>query len=81
MRRCAISITSNIAEGFDRESIKDIIKFYIISQSSVRELQSQLIISRGGGYMNNEVFQRIAHNTITVHKIINGPIKVTRQRL
>jgi four helix bundle protein len=81
MRRSAVSITSNIAEGFGRESIKDKIKFYIISQGSVRELQSQLIISRDVGYIENELFQKIAQKTITVHKIINGLIKVIKRRL
>lgn len=79
MRRCAISITSNIAEGFGRQSTKDKIKFYIISQGSVRELQNQLLISRDVGYFNNNLFQEISQKTITVHKIINGLIKGTRR--
>ena len=46
MRRCAVSITSNIAEGFSRQSYKEKVQFYSISQGSVTELQSQLLIAR-----------------------------------
>lgn len=45
MRRCVVSITSNIAEGFSRQSYKEKIRFYTITQGSVTELQSQLYIA------------------------------------
>lgn len=46
MRRAAVSITSNIAEGFGRHSYKDKAKFYAISQGSCFELENQILISR-----------------------------------
>jgi four helix bundle protein len=51
MRRCSVSITSNIAEGFTRNSYKEKIQFYFISLGSVTELQNQLIIARDIGYI------------------------------
>ncbi|MEK7508228.1 MAG: four helix bundle protein [Patescibacteria group bacterium] len=78
VRRCAVSITSNIAEGFSRWSYKEKAQFYSIALGSVTELQSQLLIARDVGYVSNEKFNEIAERTIKVHKIINGLIKSSK---
>jgi four helix bundle protein len=75
LRRAAISITSNIAEGFSRETAKDKIRFYFMSRGSVTEIQSQLAIARDVGYIKIEEFNKIALKSITVHKLIAGMIK------
>ena len=72
MRRCVISITSNITEGFSRKTDKDKYQFYSISAGSLTELQNQLIIARDVGYLNKNNFQEIAEQTVKVHKLING---------
>ncbi len=78
MRRCVVSITSNIAEGFSRQSYKEKVQFYSISQGSVTELQSQLLVAKDINYMTKEKFQEIAEQTVKVHKIINGLIKKSK---
>jgi four helix bundle protein len=75
MRRCAVSITSNIAEGFSRKTVKDKQYFYYISLGSITELQNQLAIVRDLGYLNAEDFSQISCQTINVHKLVNGLIK------
>lgn len=75
MRRCAVSITSNIAEGFSRNTSKDKAQFYAISLGSVTELQNQLLVARDVGYLEKEEFNKIASQTIVVHKLVNGLIK------
>ena len=72
MRRCVISITSNIAEGFSRSTSKDKCQFYSIAQGSLTELQNQLLIARDVGYLKNGKFQEIAQQTVIVNKLING---------
>ncbi len=72
MRRCAISITSNIAEGFSRNTNKDKHQFYSMAQRSLTELQNQLLIAKDVGYLKNSDFQEIAQQTIIVSKLING---------
>ena len=78
MRRCAVSITSNIAEGFSRQSYKEKVQFYSMAQGSVTELQNQLLVSRDVRYITNEKFQEIAQQSVKVHKITNGLIKGAR---
>lgn len=78
IRRCSVSVTSNIAEGFSRQSYKEKAQFYSIALGSVTELQNQLLISRDVGYLKQEEFLLIAKKSVKVHKIINGLIKSTR---
>lgn len=75
MRRCVVSVTSNIAEGFSRKSKKEKVQFYYMALGSITELQNQLLISRDLKYLTNSEFQSIAQQTVFVHKLINGLIK------
>jgi len=52
MRRCAVSITSNIAEGFSRRNKKEKAQFYYIAQGSISELKNQIHVSKDVGYLN-----------------------------
>src|SRR5574343_682937 len=80
MRRAAVSITSNIAEGFSRNSAKEKDRFYNVSLASLVELQNQLIIARDINYLIKEKFSTIADQTITVSKLINGLIKTAKDK-
>ena len=72
MRRCAVSIVSNIAEGFGCDSNKEKIRFYEIARGSITELQSQLSIARDIGYITKEDFESIARQAIAAHTLVNG---------
>ena len=78
IRRCAVSITSNIAEGFSRLSYKEKTRFYSISLGSTTELQNQLLIAKDVNYITKEQFQDIAKQSVKVHKITNGLIKSSK---
>ncbi len=78
MKRCAISITSNIAEGFSRKSKKEKSQFYYMALGSVTELQNQLLIARDIGYLTKKEFSDVAEKTVKVHKLLNGLIKSSR---
>jgi len=75
MRRSAISITSNIAEGFSRKSHKEKIQFYTIARGSLTEIENQLLIARDIGYIKKEHFDLIINSLTDIHKLINGLIK------
>ena len=78
MRRCSVSVTSNIAEGFSRQSYREKAQFYSISQGSVTELQNQLQIASDIKFLSNELFENISMQLIKVHKIVNGLIKSSK---
>jgi four helix bundle protein len=79
MRRAAVSITSNIAEGFSRQSLKEKVQFYFMSKGSNIELQNQLLIAKDVNYLNKEAFDGVAGQSVTVNKLINGLIKYCRK--
>jgi len=81
MRRCVVSVTSNISEGFSRNTLKDKNQFYYMALGSITELQNQLLISRDLKYINQDVFKEIANQSVFVHKLINGLIKSNRKRM
>jgi len=78
MRRSAISITSNIAEGFGRKGYKEKINFYYISKGSLTELKNQLIISKELKYINNLEFDKLDGQLEKSKKILQGLINKTK---
>lgn len=75
MRRAAISISSNIAEGFSRRTKADKTHFYVQALGSLTELQNQLLVMRDVGYFDKDYFLSISSQTIIVSKLINSLIK------
>ena len=70
MRRCAISIPSNIAEGYGRNSKKEYVQFYSIAYGSILELETQLILVRDLGYITEEKFMQAEELIHEVSKMI-----------
>ena len=56
MRRCIVSVPSNIAEGCGRKSNKEFVNFLGIALGSSFEFETQIIISKNIGYLNDEQF-------------------------
>ena len=78
LRRSAVSITSNIAEGFSRNSYPEKLQFYSISLGSLSEAQNQLLIAKNVQYLPESDFTAIAQQTVVVSKLTNGLIKATK---
>ena len=78
MRRATISVTSNIAEGFSRQSYKDKIQFYSVALGSLTELQNQLLAARDIEYLTKNQFAQLADKSVIVHKILSGLIKSSK---
>lgn len=81
MRRCAVSITSNIAEGFSRNSWKEKLQFYSTALGSLTELQNQLLICRDVEYIASSEFVLIAQHSVFVSKLIRGLIKKSQSEI
>ena len=75
IRRCAVSITSNIAEGFGRNTAKDKVRFYSIAKGSLFELQSQLYIAKDLDFIKEDYVNSSEEKIELISKLISGLIK------
>lgn len=78
MQRAAVSITSNIAEGFSRSSFTEKERFYYIAKGSLTELRNQLLVARDVGYITPVQFDEIAALSKTAHSLLIGLIRATK---
>ena len=78
IRRCTVSITSNIAEGFGRQGKNDKLHFYTIARGSLLELQNQLMITRDIKILEEGLFVTLVEQVILVHKLLNGLMRSVR---
>lgn len=78
IRRAVVSITSNIAEGFSRNSFKEKVNFYHVSLGSLTEVQNQLLVAKDLNYIAKAEFAAIAGQTVIVSKLCNGLIKKSK---
>ena len=72
MRRCSISIASNLAEGSGRSSMKDKARFSEIAYSSSLELLNQVILSHDFGYVDENQYIQIREKITEVNMLIDG---------
>lgn len=72
IRRCAISIPSNIAEGCGRQTSKDTIHFLHISRGSLYELETQFYLALDQKYISEDDFNTIITHAETCKKLLNG---------
>jgi len=70
MRRAAVSVPSNIVEGFKRKTTKDGIHFYNIAEGSLEELKYQLLLSKDLGYISNNLWADLEKLTDEVGRLL-----------
>lgn len=80
MRRCAVSIPSNIAEGYGRGTNAELIHFLYISLGSSNELDTQLELSRRFAYVSDDDFVMADSLNNSVNKMIQSLIYVRRNQ-
>jgi len=74
-RRAAVSVTSNIAEGFGRRTAQDKIHFYTMSKTSLAELQNQFLIAYDLHYISDAVNQEFDNRANEVDRLVAGLAK------
>lgn len=72
LRRAAVSITSNIAEGITRYSVKDKVRFMEISYGSLMEVMSQIEIAEEEKYITTEQFHNIESLIADTARLLSG---------
>lgn len=72
LRRAAISISNNIAEGFEYNNNKSFIRFLLYSKGSAGELRSQLYVLREAGILGQDKFELLQNDLLKLSKSIEG---------
>lgn len=78
IRRAAVSVSSNIAEGFGRRSNADRVHFYDMARASLHEVQAQLLIAKDVGFLINDLYTGLEEKGTECHKLLTGLINKTK---
>jgi four helix bundle protein len=78
MRRAAISVSSNIAEGCGRQGDRELARFLHIARGSVRELECQLLLSYELGYMQRDAHAKLDADSQEISRMLNRLIRSFR---
>lgn len=80
IRRAAVSVPSNVAEGSVRHSNAEFIRFLYIALSSAAELDTQLIIANNLKYLADTDFEKLQNELETISKLLQGLIRFLRNK-
>ena len=80
IRRCAISIPSNLAEGYGRNSTNDYIHFLRIASGSLYELQTQMEISLNLQYIDRREFENLYELSREIERMLSSLIRKLRAK-
>jgi four helix bundle protein len=78
IRRAAISVPANIAEGYERHYRKEYVQFLMVAKGSLGELEVHLLLSKDLGYVSLDEYSNIDKSRVEVVKILRGLIKSLR---
>src|SRR5207244_12620070 len=81
IRRAALSLTNNIAEGHGRFHFLDQIKFMLQARGSLEELLDDLNVCEDENYLPEDEIQKLKSEGWRVHKLINGYVRFLRGRI
>ena len=80
IRRSAVSVPSNIAEGSARAYSKELIQFLYISQGSLSELETQMIIAKNLDYITINEMDEFEKKSVALIKMLSALIKSLKNR-
>jgi four helix bundle protein len=75
LRRAAVSVPSNIAEGYGRGSTSDYVRFLKVARGSLFELQTQVLIANRLGFLAGEAFEQLEEKSNELGRVLAGLIK------
>ncbi len=81
IRRAAVSVPANIAEGHARDSTKDFMRFISIARGSIAEVETHLLLAESLSYCNNDHVQPLLEKCREESKMLSGLKNSLRRRL
>ena len=78
VRRAAVSIPANVAEGNGRTGTKEFLHHLSIANGSLSEVETHLILARGLGYLDEQVCDTLLHEAAEIGRLLNGLIRSLR---
>ena len=81
IRRASISISSNVAEGFERGSKREFVQFLYVAKGSLGEVRSQLQVSSELGYIDKEEFGSLLLQTYDLSKQLGSFISSLKKKV
>ena len=79
MRRAAVSIPTNIAEGFERASRKEYLQFLNIAKASAGESRSLIRVGLEVGYLNQETYEQLRDKAATISRFLFNQIAAIKR--
>jgi four helix bundle protein len=79
IRRAVISITSNMAEGFERGGTKEFVQFLGYAKGSSGEVRSQLYVALDESYLKEQEWQNLHNRCLEISRLLDGFIKYLQQ--
>jgi four helix bundle protein len=80
LRRAAVSVPSNIAEGKGRKTSKEFHQFLILARGSLWEVETQILISRNLNYLSQEQCDELERKTSELGKMLSGFLDAVASR-
>ncbi|MCX6823227.1 MAG: four helix bundle protein [candidate division SR1 bacterium] len=80
MRRCSVSIPSNIAEGHQRGSSKFYVNFLRIAKGSTAELETQIMLSQRLGFLSKPNEKELLDEILEILKMLSGLISAVKTK-
>lgn len=78
MRRACASVTTNIAEGFGRQTYKEKVQFYYLAKGSLTELKNFILISKDVNYLSEDSFKKLATQANLTDQLLQGLINKSK---
>ena len=80
LRRAAVSIMSNVAEGFERQRRAEFHQFLVIAKGSCGEVRSQLYVALDAGYIDQATFRQVHSMAHELSRVLGGLRTMVRKQ-
>jgi four helix bundle protein len=78
IRRAAVSVLSNIAEGYERDGTQEFLQFHSTAKGSIGEVRAQLYVALDEGYLSSDQFDELSRDALAISKMLSSLMNYLR---